>query len=290
MSDGEQRIAKVNVQARLTDLITSVGAFEDSVAGHASTTLDPADLAERFGEVESALDALRGELEIASSRARSEDFLEGMVHSMVRVRGKLDEENRRTLERVRADPNHDPSLLRMPRMTAELRFALEKVSKEGWDVLVYSSGSEARELNQQTLTAEIVSVPPTPEMIAATRHRAPVSLVLDPDLRSALLAVVRAHAEPRHRDLLVESWPRVVVLREEPGGTFLLLFTKGDDSEKDLGILGAVLDPPVVTVALSWFRAANPSETTAGVRRFVASLADWQEAWFALSGGTGRDA
>ena len=57
------------------------------------------------------------------------------------------------------------TLFRIPRVTAELKCSLETTHNKGINVVFYSERNDIRELHQQTVQLEVVSVPVPPDYI-----------------------------------------------------------------------------------------------------------------------------
>lgn len=218
----------------------------------------------------------------AADGAKVATFLEGMANSMVSIQRRLDAHNTEYLTSALSDPAVVPAQFRMPRLSAELHFALEKFDSKGWDILIYEKANEARELHQQTLTAEMVAAPPPPELLESLRAVTPlVSLVLAPSERTQIRLLVE-QAQPRVQKELLEAWARVLVFRAQTttsGGEYLLALSRGTDDDGDLGIWHVRETPLSVTVARRYGVKPRTSEHTAELRRFLGAVADSQVAW-----------
>lgn len=218
----------------------------------------------------------------AADRAKVATFLEGMANSMVSIQRRLDAHNTEYLTTALSDPAVVPAQFRMPRLSAELHFALEKVTSEGWDILIYEKANEARELHQQTLTAEMVAAPPPPELLESLRAVTPlVSLVLAPNERNQIRLLVE-QGQPRVQKELLETWARVLIFRAQTttsGGEYLLALSRGTDNDGDLGIWHVKEKPPSVTVARRYGVKPRASEHTAELRKLLSAVADSQVAW-----------
>ena len=222
----------------------------------------------------------------AAHSAKVGTFLEGMASSMVGIQRRLEAHNTEYLATALSDPAVVPAQFRMPKLSAELHFALEQVSSEGWDILIYEKANEARELHQQTLTAEMVAAPPPPELLERLRAETPqVSLVLAPKQRAQIRRTVE-QSEPRVQSELLDSWARVLIFRGQEaarksgaGAEYLLALSRGTDDDGDLGIWHVCLDPPSVAVARRYGVKPRSSEQTAALRAFLNTVADSQAAW-----------
>lgn len=103
-----------------------------------------------------------------------------------------------------------PTSYRIPKLTASMRFALEKTKERGFDLLIYSSTQTARELNQQTLDLELVAVPAAPEFAAAIAARRPRFTLLGGAAQRAGLV------EALLKDLAHDAAPALEAVRDAP--------------------------------------------------------------------------
>lgn len=84
-----------------------------------------------------------------------------------------------------------PALFRIPKLTAEMRFAINTEDKKGLGLVFYSKSEKAATEHQQSISFEIVSAPPPPELLAAMQREVPtLSLVLDAPRREAVFKAV----------------------------------------------------------------------------------------------------
>ena len=265
------RDARKNIDKALTDV--------------AEDEFDSEILASKFAELQDAVIALRDYLALDNVRSSASNFLEGLANSMVQTQKKLDEHNRQYVRQALAEKDIIPTQFRLPRLEADLRFALETISSSGWNILIYSKETETRELNQQTLKAELVAAPPPPDLLEWFRAVLPnIVLVLAPEERERVRQVVELKASPRAKKTLLDNghWARVLILKHAEPASYALFLTlkKAIEDEKDLGIWHVSLDPPEFTVAYSYDRGpASPTERTAQFRTFLNSLIERQVFW-----------
>jgi hypothetical protein len=127
----------------------------------------------------------------APKPTRFADFLHEIGDAMVQAQATLDLASDRYSHGT--GPLVAPTSYRIPKMTAALRFALERNEDRGFNLLIYSSRSSERELNQQTLDLELVAVPAAPDFVADLEARRPrLSLLTGPTERAALVAAFLA--------------------------------------------------------------------------------------------------
>jgi hypothetical protein len=118
------------------------------------------------------------------------DFFQGVGAAVVRAQKQLDAASQGYIEATKSQPHALPAVFRIPKMSAELKFAFQEVSKESVHLVFYSKGTEAARQHEQTLRFEIVAAPP-PDLPAAA-----------PALRAALpVAPTGAAGTARTRSL-----------------------------------------------------------------------------------------
>lgn len=139
-------------------------------------------------------------------------------------------------------PLVSPTSYRIPKLTASMRFALEKTKERGFDLLIYSSTETARELNQQTLDLELVAVPASPDFVAAVEARRPrLALLTGAAQRASLLEAFLA-------DLAHDASAALEAVRDAPGRVVLAVGaarkTGAASLVEDVLVLFTTPDPP----------------------------------------------
>lgn len=139
------------------------------------------------------------EMEAAAGppQAAFDDFMASLARSMVATQKSLDRESTAYLASIAGQPHIQPSVFKLPRLEAQMKFGLEVDEKTKLNLLFWGKDRETSELNQQGINFEIVSVPAAPGAMEAAR-RAVVrwSLVVDPQRRAMLLAEVAGAEDP----------------------------------------------------------------------------------------------
>lgn len=106
---------------------------------------------------------------------------------------------------------------RIPRLKADLKFALEKVKGKEVNLLIYRQSEEAKELHQQAVEFEIAAVPPSADALRWIQQQAPrAEPVLAPAHREDILDKLDKTdvLSGPSRVALKEAPDRVVLLRE----------------------------------------------------------------------------
>jgi len=179
-----------------------------------------------------------------ASRTNIQSFMDGVANSMIEAQNKLDKASMEYLQSGNASPVAHPAVFRIPRLRAELRFAMEAVDEEKVNVIFYQAGSQKTESHQQVIEFDLTAVPPPLETVTQVKKSLPrVSHVLGRSLREELRGMVETQGgeefEP-WKDLLIQNWKNVVVLTMGSPDDCLLFYVSGDakevDVDKDLGV------------------------------------------------------
>lgn len=93
------------------------------------------------------------------------DFTEFMTHigeSLRSAQERLDDASDEYLQALKASKRAHipPTIFRIPKLTADMKFSLERVGSKKVSVVFYSKEDKVRELHQQSVSLEIVAVPP----------------------------------------------------------------------------------------------------------------------------------
>ena len=176
----------------------------------ADDSLAKEDLPPTSEELETVRSAIReasravAELErrVPGAEMSIDDFFREIGDGMVAAQQSLD---RRSREYLEAGPEHAiPSVYRIPKVQAELSFALESTAKSGFNVLLFGSSKQEQERQQQKISFEIVAAPPPPE-VAAQVAGASIGTVVVTNVyqRERLRAGLAAYAAEHPADHLV---------------------------------------------------------------------------------------
>jgi hypothetical protein len=209
---------------------------------------------ERFADVKAKFDALQalfagaGEEPAAESaeHVRFDKFFSNVGRALVSAQRELDEHSREYIERVRAQPalrHASPTAFRIPKLSADIKFALERTDKEEVGLVFFKAESSRRELHQQSVQFEIVAVPsslPSEKEAAGLNLR--FQATLSPEFRQRVRQVIiekKGHlTEKQSEDLaipvLLDNFERVLVFPSKEEQAFLVYAEKG--SRNNLGV------------------------------------------------------
>jgi hypothetical protein len=94
-------------------------------------------------------------------------FFAEIADGFVNAQSKLDVASAQYLKQVSVQPHVLPSVFRMPKLNADLKFALEKKEGKAIQLLFFKNESTTTNLNEQSVHFEIVAAPPPVGMLVA---------------------------------------------------------------------------------------------------------------------------
>ncbi len=115
------------------------------------------------------------------------NFLSEVGRAAIDTQKSLDQANRAAVAASLATGGVPVGVFQMPKLHGEIRFALEKIDSKKVGLVFYSKKQEEQRLNEQSLSFDILSVPPPPELLQSVRRSNPgLSLVLSREQRNAI--------------------------------------------------------------------------------------------------------
>lgn len=209
-------------------------------------------------------------------RLRFSDFLNSIGEAMLETQRYLDSESLAYLRENSTKPHVLPSIFRMPRLSAEMKFALEKESEKEVNLIFFKNQNLAKELHQQSIKFELVSTPPPPDALEALRAPAShpsVKLALEglerQKVLEAALAAKGEHALPPDAE-----HDRIIILEVSPGEGSIVLYAEPKGRNK----IGVWLFSENKFRGIYKFDKANDTAENY-LRAFISNLADIQQAW-----------
>ena len=217
-----------------------------------------------------------------------ERFLERMSQSMVRAQHLLDAESGRYLAAT-ADKRHIlPSIFRMPKLSAQMRFALDVQNEESLNLVFYQRDEKTTSRNEQAIDFDIVTVPAPPDAREAVQRLAPrLELLLDPFERGRVMEAIRSTQPKESLKPLIGAASedaRIVILSGNAAGDVqrYLLLLAGDGGEHDVGVWILVLTSGAVTQFDPILRYKRDNgEAEIPLRDLVLELSRKQQSFFA---------
>ncbi len=215
------------------------------------------------------------------------EFLTTTGAALVATQRQLDTQSKAYLDSLAGSPHVLPSVFRIPKLSGEMKFALERVAGQKLNLVFYGKEEKNTALNQQSMSFEIVSAPPPPEFMQKLLTVAPrLELVLALPERERIMAVVQASdLEPKllpqadmleHPDEVLIT--PAVVPGEERASKYFLLYANETQEE----LIGAwhvdVAAAEIVTVYRYDLKPGS-KETIKPFKDFTLALAKFQAAY-----------
>jgi len=184
-----------------------------------------------------------------STNIEFRDFLENMSQSMVQTQQQLDVASASYLAAAAEQPHVQPSVFRIPKLSAQMRFALEIQNGKTLNLLFFKQTEQTTSRNEQMIDFDIITAPAPPGATQAVAKLAPrMDLVLDPFERkrvinaigsaspkegtspALLTPVVQAASDPISPDLVILS------VESAEGDAEYLVFLATEDSDHSIGL------------------------------------------------------
>lgn len=158
-------------------------------------------------------------------------FFGEIADGFVNAQSKLDAASAEYLKQVSTQPHVLPSVFRMPKLNADLKFALEKKEGKAIQLLFFKNESTTTNLNEQSVHFEIVAAPPPVGLLAAPVF---VSPLFSKSRRTELLKLIQEFLLPApnntaaktdaalDRKNLVANPDRVIIISVDGDRRFLL--------------------------------------------------------------------
>jgi hypothetical protein len=143
------------------------------------------------------------------------EFFQGVASAFVGAQTELDKRSAEYLEQVSGQSHILPSVFRIPKVSAEVKFGIEQVDSHSVGLIFFKDETQLEVKNQQSVQFEIVAAPPPPEM---PRSPNSVGFVLGKNDRLAILTKVS-----------VPPWTgdeNAVLIYQIATGQFLLAYAK----------------------------------------------------------------
>ncbi len=118
-------------------------------------------------------------------------FLSEMSEAAIEAQKNLDVASKEYLDSITGKNHILPTIFRIPKLTADIKFAMERKGTEKVNLIFYSKGKDEIERNQQSLQFDIIATPPTPEVIQKLNKVRQIELVLSPQLRKEIFKIVK---------------------------------------------------------------------------------------------------
>lgn len=150
------------------------------------------------------------------SKIELQNFLRQMSVAMVDAQSMLDAKSAEYLAATAGKPHILPSIFRVPKLNAQMKFAMEVAGGKTINLLFYKRDDKATSRNEQSIDFDVVSVPAPPEAGKNLRFLGPrLDLLLDPFERRGIVDIVKA-AGVADLSKLAESAPNSLAVLTLP--------------------------------------------------------------------------
>jgi hypothetical protein len=187
------------------------------------------------------------------------EFFKTVGTGLVAAQEQMDAASVEYLKGISGKSHLLPSVFRIPRVTAEMKFALTKGVKEKFDILIFGKDTLAETMHQQSVHFEVVSAPPPVPGLLPPYGYDPV---LADDRRKRVFDAIRAipNAATTFADLLRDPLDRVLILVNQTENQYLLM--RAGDAAGQLGLWYLIMQPdtaPTVATLRPFGGAADPA-------------------------------
>ena len=269
-------------EVRLKKAASDLKMFHDRLLTANQIQLSPAQQ-KRKKTLDSQFEAAHESIRASSAPEKPEPveitkFFTRVAQGLVTAQQNLDDQSKEYLMQVAAQPHALPAIFRIPKVSAEMKFAVDTTATTGVNLIFYKDQNQAHTLNQQTVTFDIVSAPPPPGFVMPPAAVTFVRLKSD---RAQILTAIGASLSAA----ILADFDRVLILQivdttqpAPPNRQYLLGYA---NSANSLGIwwLQVTTGTPAQAVPVLPFGSATAA--LASLRVFFSTLGDHQKAFLA---------
>jgi|SRR5947209_8992594 len=182
-----------------------------------------------------------------------DEFFDQVGEGVVKAQQKMDLRSLDYVKGVAGQPNILPSLFRIPKVSADLKFALDTSEDHVKGLIFFKDESSQQTRNQQSIQFEIVSVPAT-QLPPAPLF---ISLVFSAVQRGVIFDALAKVADPGTQ-LLRDNQKRVIIYAPDGDRGYFLAFA-ADGADTQVGIWYLVMGNPPTLITLRKPGDASPS-------------------------------
>lgn len=207
--------------------------------GNLSPAAPSAAQAPQTGDHVEAKDVETRSSPVSPNAIRLSTFFAEVGRGLVDAQRELDSESRRYLEETRNSQGFGlPSVFRVPKVSAEFQMALENKDDKGFNVIVFSKEESERRAMQQKVSFDIVSIPPTPELLQGLAERELVRA----RLQATQSGPSYSGADKELAKTMAGNLDRVAIV---PGPAGWLLACVAEDKQLGLAVVPVAVDTPL---------------------------------------------
>lgn len=235
-------------------------------------------------------------------KASFSSFIQSVGKSLSSAQASLDSQARESIRAsVAADAPLLPTLYRIPKLSAEVKFAFGEKTAQGLNLIFFSKKEQASEEHQQSIAFDIVATPPPPELLERLKNDVPnLPLVLAPTVREEVVQGIQRFRQLRKdledlaptklKRLELDHLPKpgetdaslshlVIIQIPDPTTRRFLVFAAGDSTAPDRAHeIGAwhvdLTDPkvPGLQAVLRYSSEGDTGEHQGFLREFILAL------------------
>jgi hypothetical protein len=176
------------------------------------------------------------------------DFFLKVGKGLVDAQRKMDSESLVYLQEVSSQPHVLPTIFRIPKLSANVKFALTQEQDKSVGIIFYKDETKAQTLNQQSVEFDIVSVP-APAQLSSPLS---VTLILSKTQRQEILKAVGDYRVPGDTTgantearlglrAALANPDQIIIYSPSVEGNFYLAFANAD-LEQNVGFWFAILN------------------------------------------------
>ena len=245
----------------------------------------------RFGEASANVRKILPVAEMAESQPEPaifefDEFFQKVSAGFIKAQQNLDAASAQYLTAVSKQPHALPSVFRIPRVAADVKFALEKTAEKGIQLLFYKNENTATSRNEQTVQFEIVAAPPPAGLVVAPVSAFPI---LGKSRRAELFKLIQDYLLPSpnntptktdqalDRPRLMKDPDTVLIVSVDPDTRFLL--TVAEAGAGNVGFWYLETDPVKLAVLRKFGSSSDPNIDVVGA--FILKLGALQKEFLA---------
>ncbi|MCP4721339.1 MAG: hypothetical protein GY860_17940 [Desulfobacteraceae bacterium] len=215
-------------------------------------------------------------------------FFTAVGDSMVRAQRQMDKKSALYIEETRKDPHILPSIFRIPKISADIKFALQSIEGSKINLLFYSKHKQSQEKHEQSLKFDIISAPPPQEVMdkiinarSETGSLPHINFLTNPDERKSIFNTIKTLAKGAPKIVLKKDFNRVLILEwpthKKKYPEYFLILANPDETgqgfSKNMGIWYLKLgEEAALELAYSYSRQPHESEKTGAGEMYSALL------------------
>lgn len=224
-----------------------------------------------------------------SAKSNLDEFFVSVANGYIRAQQNLDTASAEYLRMSLGQPHVLPSIFKIPKLTAEVKFALEKIDKETVGIIFHKTHTSSATLNEQTVHFDIVAAPPPPGVVAqpptdALMSPVFVTTVFSKSRRAEIFDAIRKYKLPGNSDAQTDAKldrpnllqdPDAVIILTLDGDRRFLLATANAGGAGNVGVWYFESETPALAAVRKFGGATDAN--IALLRDLVVRLGDAQK-------------